>query len=168
MHFKGMSSRLLHGSVDQCLLAIWWSGIPNNVAAVGQWTYDIKVEMVIIFCFVTNRPIVIDLRNNDMITGKSRGDQTCTTKTPITENVEYKGKTLKVGVSVRDVNTKDIININVFSFSCAIWFLLHTALAAIFSCLVLFEIIKAKYLSTRAYVAFHISFFQCVISCRPC
>lgn len=103
-----------------------------------------------------------------MITGKSRGDQTCTTKTPITENVEYKGKTLKVGVSVRDVNTKDIININVFSFSCAIWFLLHTALAAIFSCLVLFEIIKAKYLSTRAYVAFHISFFQCVISCRPC
>ena len=51
---KGLSSTLLHGNVDQCILTIWWSGVPDNVAAVRLRIYGVKEEMVSIFHVLGN------------------------------------------------------------------------------------------------------------------
>ena len=61
---KGLPSTLLHGNVDQCILTIWWSGVPDNVAAVRLRIYGVKEEMVSIFHVLVNRPIKNDLGNN--------------------------------------------------------------------------------------------------------
>ena len=61
---KGLPSTLLHGNVDQCILTIWWSGVPDNVAAVRLRIYGVKEEMVSIFHVLINRPIKNDLGNN--------------------------------------------------------------------------------------------------------
>ena len=61
---KGLSSTLLHGSVDQCILTIWRSVVPDNVAVVGRRIYGEEEEMNSIFYVLINRPIEIDLGNN--------------------------------------------------------------------------------------------------------
>ena len=42
----------------------WWSGVPDNAAAVGPRIYGVKEVMVSIFHVLINRPIKIDLGNN--------------------------------------------------------------------------------------------------------
>ena len=58
--------------------------------------------------------------------------------------------------------------ISVLSSSCVNYLLLCTALTAILWYIVLLEMIKEKSLSTRADVAFPISFFQFMIRCPSC
>ena len=54
----------LHGNIDQRILKIWWSGVPDNFAAVGPQIYGVKEEMVSIFHVLINRPIKVDPEKN--------------------------------------------------------------------------------------------------------
>ena len=85
---KGLSSTLLHGNVDQCILTIWWSGVPDNVAAVRLRIYGVKEEWSASFMFLLTDQSRMILGIMEMITGKSLRAKTRTTKTPFTRDVE--------------------------------------------------------------------------------
>ena len=61
---KDLSATLLHGNVDQRILTIWWSGVPDNTASFGPRIYRVKEQMVSSFHVLINRSIKSDLGNN--------------------------------------------------------------------------------------------------------
>ena len=91
---KGLSPTLLHGNVDQHILTIWWSGAPDNVAAVVPRIYGVKVEMVSIFHVLINRPIKNDLGNNGDDNRKKLESKNTHNENTIafTRNVEYRAE----------------------------------------------------------------------------
>ena len=91
---KGLSSTLLHGNDDQRILTIWWSGVTDNVAAIGPRIYGIKEEMVSIFHVLINRPIKDDLGNNGDDNRKKLESKNTHNKNTIafTKNVEFRAE----------------------------------------------------------------------------
>ena len=91
---KGLSSTLLHGNDDQRILTKWWSGVTDNVAAIGPRIYGIKEEMVSIFHVLINRPIKDDLGNNGDDNRKKLESKNTHNKNTIafTRNVEFRAE----------------------------------------------------------------------------
>ena len=90
-HNKGLSSPLLHGSVDQHVY-LQYDEVGYLIMLLLSGHESMVQKMVSIFRVLIKNQSRLILRIMEMISGKSWRPKTCTTKTPFTRNVKFRAE----------------------------------------------------------------------------